>query len=321
MRTLTAEAAAAALARAELEPNLPAGKSAEATPGPASFPDQEPQLAPRLVLYEGPGTQPLAAEERCAIMAGLLEKGWAVTRTSDPTEVGHALPPFRLMLGQFNGAEVSPLLDEADRPPRHDLSGLKAAQVPGLVADWHARNQIPQPGAWLPWFPVIDFDRCTHCMQCLSFCLFEVFGVDEHHRIRTQHPANCKTHCPACSRLCPEAAIIFPKYQGGPISGEDFGEGLPGRDAMKIDISALLGGDVYSLLRDRNARSRVRFSKDRDAQQALAERRRCLAQAARMADIPPEVLMALPTPAEIQRRTEEAKAKAQEALHRKEKPA
>jgi hypothetical protein len=49
-------------------------------------------------------------------------------------------------------------------------------------------------GAWQPWFPVIDYDRCTHCMHCLSFCLFGVYGVDAAGGIQVQKPDNCKTN-------------------------------------------------------------------------------------------------------------------------------
>jgi hypothetical protein len=63
---------------------------------------------------------------------------------------------------------------------------------------------------------------------------------------------------------------------------------------MKVDISALLGGDVYSLLRERTAKAQSRFSKERDADKALAERQKCLTKlAALSADIPPEVLASL----------------------------
>ena len=34
------------------------------------------------------------------------------------------------------------------------------------------------------------------------------------------------------------------------------------REALKIDISALLGGDIYSMLRDRSQRAQSRFSKE-----------------------------------------------------------
>ncbi|MEI9897475.1 MAG: hypothetical protein WDN28_27360 [Chthoniobacter sp.] len=80
---------------------------------------------------------------------------------------------------------------------------------------------------------------------------------------------------------------------------------------MKVDISALLGGDVYAMLRLRSEKARSRFSKERDSDKALTERQKCLIKLAAAGDIPPEVLMSLPSPEEIARRAEEATAKAQ----------
>jgi NAD-dependent dihydropyrimidine dehydrogenase PreA subunit len=171
-----------------------------------------------------------------------------------------------------------------------------------------------QHGDWKPWFPVIDYDRCTNCMQCLSFCLFGVYGVDQQNRIQAQNHDNCKTNCPACSRVCPEAAIMFPKYKAGPINGDVVQDSDLGREKMKIDISALLGGDVYSALRQRSDAAKARFSRERDDKKALQERQKCLAKLANAGDIPAEVLMSLPSPEEIMRRAEEAKAKAAAAL-------
>jgi ferredoxin len=149
-------------------------------------------------------------------------------------------------------------------------------------------------------------------MQCLSFCLFGVYGVDAQRRITVAQPENCKTNCPACSRVCPEAAIVFPKFGSGPINGDEVSLAGIERQAMKVDISALLGGDVYATLRNREGAAR--FSEERDPETALQERRRCLAALARLGDIPPEVLMTLPSPEEIHRRADEAKARADAAL-------
>src|SRR5262249_50614691 len=33
------------------------------------------------------------------------------------------------------------------------------------------------------WYPVIDYSRCTNCMECIDFCLFGVYGVDQQDRI------------------------------------------------------------------------------------------------------------------------------------------
>ena len=107
---------------------------------------------------------------------------------------------------------------------------------------------------------------------------------------------------------------MFPKYKAGPINGEIVSDSDVNREKMKIDISALLGGDVYSLLRERSEKAQSRFSKERDADKALKERQKCLVKLAQSGDIPPEVLMSLPSMDEIGRRAEEAKAKAAAAL-------
>jgi len=143
-------------------------------------------------------------------------------------------------------------------------------------------------------------------MQCLSFCLFGVYGVDADQKIQVQNNDNCKTNCPACSRVCPEAAIMFPKYKAGPINGDLVSDADLQREKMKVDISALLGGDIYSMLRNRSEKAKSRFSKERDSDKALKERQKCLVKLAQASDIPPEVLMSLPSPEEIQRRAQEA---------------
>jgi Pyruvate/2-oxoacid:ferredoxin oxidoreductase delta subunit len=197
-----------------------------------------------------------------------------------------------------------------------DITGLDANRLAESVESARAGANAAKHGEWKPWFPVIDYDRCTNCMQCLSFCLFGVYGVDEQQRIQVQNNDNCKTNCPACSRVCPEAAIMFPKYKAGPINGDVVSDADLQREKMKVDISSLLGGDIYSMLRERSEKAKSRFSKERDSNKALQERQKCLTKLAQAGDIPAEVLMSLPSPEEIVRRAEEAKAKAQAALQK-----
>ena len=211
----------------------------------------------------------------------------------------------RLLLDK--GLEVACRQDEgiADISP----SGADPATVAATIE--RDAGTVPTTAApWKPWFPVIDYSRCTNCMQCLSFCLFDVYGVSADRKIQVQNQSNCKTECPACSRVCPEVAIMFPKYRHGPINGEDVKADDVRREAMKVDISALLGGDVYSLLRDRSAKAKSRFSKERDDDRALKERQNCLIALKRDLEIPAEVLAALPSPEEIVLRAEAARARA-----------
>ena len=270
----------------------------------------------RIVMYEGAGAQPMEDEQRFSALSALLERGFAVTRSVENGAVAPADKSSLLVLGRFEGGQPPEGIDAKDQVELRfqDIDGLDTDHIVEKVESLREENKAVKHGEWKPWFPVIDYDRCTNCMQCLSFCLFGVYGVDQGQHIQVQNNDNCKTNCPACSRVCPEAAIMFPKYRTGPINGDVVSESDLQREKMKVDISSLLGGDVYQLLRDRSEKARSRFSKERDADKALSERQKCLVKLAQAGDIPPEVLMSLPSPEEIQRRAEEAKSKAEAAL-------
>jgi NAD-dependent dihydropyrimidine dehydrogenase PreA subunit len=219
----------------------------------------------------------------------------------------------RLLLER--GLEVAWRTDEgitADRNQPPDLEALATT-----IAGESGSRPDAAPG-WKPWFPVIDYSRCTNCMQCLSFCLFDVYGVSADRKIQVQNQSNCKTECPACSRVCPEVAIMFPKYRHGPINGDEIQADDVRREAMKVDISALLGGDIYSMLRDRSAKAKSRFSKERDDDRALKERQNCLIALKQNLDIPAEVLAALPSPDEILAKAEAARLRARAAVEASE---
>ena len=100
-----------------------------------------------------------------------------------------------------------------------------AAAVPTLETDAARR-----------WYPVIDFSRCTNCMECIDFCLFGVYGVDRAETILVEQPDNCRKGCPACSRVCPENAIVFPQHKSPAIAGAQVDLG-----GLKIDLSLLFG--------------------------------------------------------------------------------
>ena len=274
----------------------------------------------RVALYEGRGAEPLEGAHRFAVMQTLLDKGYRVTRvgaggaatTAARVDDGNALA----VLGRF--AERQPAeavgADSGGRVWFRDIDGESPDAVAALVDAIRADGEVREPGAWKPWFPVIDFDRCTNCMQCLSFCLFDVYGVSKGGQIQVQNHDHCKTDCPACSRVCPEVAILFPKYRHGPIHGGEIQAADVRREAMKVDISALLGGDIYAALRDRSAKAKSRFSKERDEDRALKERQKCLVKLQENLDIPAEVLASLPTLDEIQAKAEAAKTRAQAAV-------
>ena len=275
----------------------------------------------RVALYEDQGALPFDAADRAAIMQGLLDKGYRVSCLRKGSPVASVDSGSVMVLGRFAEQLPQGRSDAAVSVSFRNVDGLAAAAIVDLVDQARGSSEDPAPGKWKPWFPVIDYSRCTNCMQCLSFCLFEVYGVSKEGKIQVQNQPNCKTECPACSRVCPEVAILFPKYRHSPINGDEVNTEDIRREAMKVDISALLGGDIYSMLRDRSAKSKSRFSKERDDERALKERQTCLAKLQQEGGIPAEVLAALPSPAEILAKAEAAKARAQAAIEQNQKQA
>ena len=83
------------------------------------------------------------------------------------------------------------------------------------------------------WYPVIDREWCTACGQCHDFCFFGVYEM-ENGTVSVKQPQNCKNNCPACARICPSKAVIFPKYDKSPING-----GLENEEIVAVDTKAL----------------------------------------------------------------------------------
>lgn len=126
------------------------------------------------------------------------------------------------MLNGTNGHAAPPA-----PPPQAESSNGAAPASPTIIAEEPARR----------WYPVIDYARCTNCMECIDFCLFGVYGVDKVDTILVEQPDNCRKGCPACSRVCPENAIIFPQHKTPAIAGSPDGEA----GSFKIDLSKLFG--------------------------------------------------------------------------------
>lgn len=264
----------------------------------------------RVALYEGRGAAPLEPAQRFDLMQTLLDKGYRVTRIGSGgapvASDGNALA----VLGRFDDEHPEQAQDDGREVYIRNIEGMTTDLAVALVEGICREGGLHEPGGWKPWFPVIDYDRCTNCMQCLSFCLFDVYGTSQDGKIQVQNQDNCKTDCPACSRVCPEVAILFPKYRHGPIHGGEVNAEDMRREAMKVDISALLGGDIYQALRDRSAKAKSRFSKERDEDRALKERKRCLAKLQTDLDIPAEVFASLPSLDEIQEKARAARERA-----------
>jgi hypothetical protein len=133
----------------------------------------------------------------------------------------------RYLAGGENGAGSTPA---SGGPIKIEAA---ASGDPALANGHTVVDQTPQRR----WYPVIDYGRCTNCMECIDFCLFGVYGVDGVETILVEQPDNCRKGCPACSRVCPENAIIFPQHKTPTIAGSAEVAG-----SLKIDLSQLFGG-------------------------------------------------------------------------------
>jgi len=149
-------------------------------------------------------------------------------------------------------------VDAADSPKRtlwcfdlrtHDRPELYLEEIGRIVETSVAPSLEPEPpGAAGPseieesararWYPVIDYSRCTNCLECLNFCLFGVYDLDESEVIVADQPDACRAGCPACARICPAGAIMFPEHKDPAIAGDP--EASP--EGFKLDLSQLFGG-------------------------------------------------------------------------------
>lgn len=110
-------------------------------------------------------------------------------------------------------------------PPRGlvaiNLESLDAATLEAALRDEPRRpagaTMIRRDATVRPrWYPVVDEARCVACQHCLQFCLFGVYARDDQGKLVVQNPDQCKAGCPACSRICPEGAIMFPLHAKEP---------------------------------------------------------------------------------------------------------
>lgn len=132
-------------------------------------------------------------------------------------------------------------------------------------------KEIRNSSEWISWYPVIDYSRCTSCGQCADFCLFGVYDKQDG-KVTATHPEGCKNNCPACARICPQTAIIFPKYKpGGAIGGSDVIDEISEQKRQTEDINTLLNGDIYSALEQRKIK-RKSIIREEAMNKAIEER-------------------------------------------------
>ncbi len=124
-------------------------------------------------------------------------------------------------------------------------------------------QEMQDTGEWIPWFPTIDYQRCHNCKQCMNFCLFGVYEINQQGKVEVVKPQNCKNNCPACARICPDIAIIFPKYNQEPLDGAEILDEEKERARAKENIETMLGDDPYqALLQRRRKKAKISLLKE-----------------------------------------------------------
>ncbi len=193
----------------------------------------------------------------------------------------------------FNMRTQSP--EEITRELMKDGGSWMIEKKSAPSASNHQSSIIDHQSDWIPWFPVIDYDRCVNCKQCMNFCLFGTYGLSAEGQVRVVKSSGCKTNCPACARMCPRQAIIFPKYPDAPINGDE---------GQSQEPAPSLAGDVYERLRGRSAGDRRFSTRTDDASRSCPT----LDSLKRQLNVPDEVLASL-SPAEVQRIISQSKSR------------
>lgn len=181
------------------------------------------------------------------------------TALRDATQADAILAPYtaraiRWLLA-YGGAEpagfsaVHSTLDDSPTALLEALLGHYASTPPPAKPP----SDPPDTDGWRPWYPVIDFDRCVSCGQCVGFCLFGVYEQTDG-QVRVANPQACKNNCPACARMCPASAIIFPKFPAAPINGSD--APVAGQPQLSAEeLAGMMDGDLMETLRQRTGHS------------------------------------------------------------------
>ncbi len=89
------------------------------------------------------------------------------------------------------------------------------------------------------WYPVVNFDACQRCLECVNYCLFGVYTIGEGEMPSVEQPDQCRDGCPACSRVCPAGAILFPEYDDPIISGRAESKKPTGADDLDSLIDSV----------------------------------------------------------------------------------
>ena len=139
--------------------------------------------------------------------------------------------------------EILENFDISDVLATNDNKNFLYIPEPSVKSDTSKTTDVSKSDAW---FPVIDRERCNNCGKCNDFCLFGVYSKEGKKNV-VKNPRNCKNNCPACARVCPQKAIIFPKYEKSPINGGLIDE----ENTLSLDTKVLYSDALRMKLAER----------------------------------------------------------------------
>jgi 2-oxoacid:acceptor oxidoreductase delta subunit (pyruvate/2-ketoisovalerate family) len=87
-----------------------------------------------------------------------------------------------------------------------ELKGWKEIPIGGLILD-AGNSEEYETGSWRSSRPVIDMERCSHCMICWLYCPEGAIQVDDG-KVVGIDLAHCKG-CGICAHECPRNAITM----------------------------------------------------------------------------------------------------------------
>jgi len=202
------------------------------------------------------GLDIVAAADLCGLAALCPERLREAARAERLTVIACQGRAVRWLL-RFAGVQLDGLNVEFVNMRAEKASAIVDRLLAGRPAQAAEARQwdLAPDGSWMPWFPVIDYDRCSTCKQCLSFCPFGVYELSPEGSVAVANPQNCKNNCPACARICPQGAIMFPKSADERTAGADVEAARPAAGAAELE-KTLGSGDLHAILAERRRRLR-----------------------------------------------------------------
>lgn len=118
----------------------------------------------------------------------------------------------------LGGGDIHAIQVSAEDTPSELSERIGELAGPGSSDDIGSVVDLSEP-VEERWYPVIDYSRCESCGACFQFCIFGVYEREDDGRVSAVEPDNCKAGCPACARICPNSAIMFPLCDDSAIAG------------------------------------------------------------------------------------------------------